>query len=267
MARGWRLLLDGDAPGPWNMGVDEALLVSAAREATATLRFYTWRGAWLSVGYAQVVGASRRAACEAAGVGIVRRLTGGRAVLHGGDLTYALAAPSELLPSGLRASYALVSNALCEALRALGVPAERQPEERAGEASFDCFARLAAEEVCAGGRKLVGSAQRRAGGAVLQHGSIRVEPDPAWARRAAASARDGATSLRELGVEQSLDEVRQVCVEALRVALGGVLGAGRLTDRECRCALESARHREKARGVEARTPPWGSQGRLWATDR
>ena len=257
MARAWRLLVDGDAPGPWNMGVDDALLVSAARDATATLRFYTWRGAWLSVGYAQAVSESRRAVCEAAGVGIVRRLTGGRAVLHGADLTYALAAPSELLPSGLRASYALVSNALCEALRALGVPAERRPEGRAGEPAFDCFARLAAEEICAGGRKLVGSAQRRAGGAVLQHGSIRFEPDPEWAGRAAGSARGGATSLRELGVTQSLDEVRQACAEALRLALGGVLEVGRLTDREHCCALESARRREKEGGVEARIPPWG----------
>ena len=102
---------------------------------------------------------------------------------------------------------------------------------------------------------------------MLQHGSIRFEPDPEWASRAVASARGGATSLRELGVAQSLDEVRQACAEALRLALGGVFEAGGLTDREQRCALESARRREKEGWVEARTPPRGSQGHPWATDR
>ena len=257
MGRTWRLLIDGDAPGPWNMGVDDALLVSAARDAAATLRFYTWRGAWLSLGYAQAVGESRRAACEAAGVGIVRRPTGGRAVLHGGDLTYALAAPGELLPRGLHTSYALVSNALCEALRGLGVPAERQRDGRAGQPGFDCFARLAAEEICAGGRKLVGSAQRRAGGAVLQHGSIRVEPDPDWASRAAGSVRGRATSLRELGVTRALEEVREACGEALRIALGAVLQTGWLSDGERRWALESARRRHEPEGFRGRVPPSG----------
>jgi lipoate-protein ligase A len=257
VAHVWRLLIDGDASGPWNMGVDDALLVSAARDAAATLRFYTWRGAWLSVGYAQAVGEARRAACEEAGVGIVRRLTGGRAVLHGGDLTYAVAAPAELLPTGLRASYGLVSSALCETLRVLGVPAERQPEARVGGPAFDCFAQPAAEEICAGGRKLVGSAQRRAGRAVLQHGSIRVDPDPEWAGRAAGSARGGATSLRELGVTHSLEELRRACAEALRRALGGGLEIGQLTDRERHCALEGARRREKQGGLEERVPPSG----------
>jgi lipoate-protein ligase A len=257
VARNWRLLVDGDAPGPWNMGVDDALLVSAARNHTATLRFYTWRGAWLSVGYAQTVSERRRAACEAAGVGIVRRLTGGRAVLHGGDLTYAVAARSEWLPSGLRASYALIADALCEALRGLGISAERRPDTRAGAPGFDCFAWLAAEEICVGGRKLVGSAQRRAGGAVLQHGSIRFEPDPEWASRAAGSVRGAATSLRELGLTQSQAQVREACVEGLGRALGGGLGAGQLSDEEHRCALESARRREEEGGIGVRFPPSG----------
>ncbi|HEY5656514.1 MAG TPA: biotin/lipoate A/B protein ligase family protein, partial [Myxococcota bacterium] len=255
MTHTWRLLVDGDASGPWNMGVDDALLVSAVRDLRATLRFYTWRGPWLSVGYAQTVTEARRAACEAAGLGIVRRLTGGRAVLHGGDLTYAIAAPAERLPKGLRASYGLVSDALCRALRALGAPAQRQPAARVGGPSFDCFALPAAEEICAGDRKLVGSAQRRAGGAVLQHGSIRVTPDPEWAARAAGSAPGAATSLRELGVEQSLELLREACTEALHQALGGVLEPGELSDRERRDAAHGARRRERSGGVEKRIFP------------
>ena len=104
MSARWRLLLDGPGDGPWNMAVDEALLRSAQRGAPPTLRFYSWDGAWLSLGFAQPLDAARRAACRAAGVGIVRRATGGRAVLHGSDLTYAVAAPVAALPAGLHAT-------------------------------------------------------------------------------------------------------------------------------------------------------------------
>ena len=106
----WRLLALGDAeaggsegsPGPFNMGLDEALLASAVATGTPSLRFYTWAGPWLSVGYAQSFDESRLPALDAAGVGFVRRVTGGKAVLHGADLTYAVAAPDGVLPDGVR---------------------------------------------------------------------------------------------------------------------------------------------------------------------
>jgi lipoate-protein ligase A len=259
VVRTWRLLIDAAASGPWNMGVDEALLASAARDGVAALRFYDWRGVWLSVGYAQEIDAPRRAACRAAGVGVVRRATGGRAVLHGGDLTYAIAAPGDALPHGLRASYGLVSDALCEALRALGVAADRVPgtRTRAAEGAFDCFATPAADEICVGARKLVGSAQRRAGGAVLQHGSLRVRPDSARARRAAGLDADGATSLCELGVRTRIPELRDACVEALCRALGGDFEVGTLTERERSWAAAGARRRrQEAAGLEC-SPPTG----------
>jgi lipoate-protein ligase A len=190
------------------MAVDEVLLASAAAGGAPTLRLYRWRGPWLSLGYAQTLSTERRAACRAAGVGVVRRATGGRAVLHGADLTYAVAAPARCLPSGLEASYRVLSEALLDALRAVGAEAERAvPAPAAGPhgAPFDCFAEAAAEELVAGGRKLVGSAQRRVGGpggALLQHGSIRLAPDPPAAARASGLGR-GATSLVELGLGAS----------------------------------------------------------------
>ncbi len=105
------------------------------------------------------------------------------------------------LPAGLDASYRLLSDAILAALRELGVEAERaaSADAIAPAADFDCFAIPATDEICAGGRKLAGSAQRRAAGAVLQHGSIRLEPDPAVAAAAVGLGR-GATSLLELGV-------------------------------------------------------------------
>ena len=185
-ARPWRLLVDGAASGPWNMGVDEALMASAATGRPA-LRFYGWLGPWLSLGYAQRLDPARRAACEAAGVGVVRRATGGGAVLHGADLTYAVTAPETLLPGGLGATYAAVASGLVEGLRELGIAALRaSPAAPRGTArAFDCFAEPAGDEICVEGRKLVGSAQRRAGGALLQHGSLRLGADPARVREAA----------------------------------------------------------------------------------
>jgi lipoate-protein ligase A len=232
--RAWRLLLDDAASGPWNMGVDEALLHSVAAGGPSTLRLYGWRGPWLSLGYGQRVDADRLAAYRAAGLGVVRRVTGGWAVLHGGDLTYALAAPEDALPPGLRASYELVSRALRVALRDLGVEAAPSLSEALGvqPRSFDCFARAAADELCAGGRKLAGSAQRRTAAGVLQHGSIRVHPDPPELRAAAGLSSGVATSLRELGCRHGEAVLREAFVAGFREVLGVGLERGVLDPSE-----------------------------------
>ena len=261
--RPWRLLIDGAAPGPWNMGIDRVLLASAAAGGPPTLRFYRWLGPWLSIGYAQACRPECIAACAGAGVGVVRRPTGGSAVLHGGDLTYALAAPESALPPGLRASYELIAAALLSALRSLGVDAELGDawpgSTGAGWRRFDCFAQPAAHELCAGGLKLVGSAQRRAAGAVLQHGSIRVLPDPARARRAAGLDASRATSLRELGFMHSVQAVRTACIAAFARQLEARFQSGSLTPRERRDARPCPP--DPARTSSPRSAsPWGSQG-------
>ncbi|RIK91057.1 MAG: lipoate--protein ligase family protein, partial [Proteobacteria bacterium] len=145
------------------MALDEALLASASAGAPPTLRLYGWHGPWLSLGYAQPFDEAAAAACRRAGVSVVRRVTGGRAVLHGRDLTYAVAAHESALPAGLDASYRLVSDALIAALAAIGVAAERAAPAAAiaPGGAFDCFASAATDEIAVGGRKLAGSAQRR----------------------------------------------------------------------------------------------------------
>jgi lipoate-protein ligase A len=226
------------------MGVDEALLRSASAGGIPALRFYRWRGPWLSLGYAQADDPARDARCAGAGVGVVRRCTGGRAVLHGSDLTYALAAPASALPAGLRASYALVGEALGAGLRALGVAVERSApaEGTAAQTAFDCFARPAAEELCAGGAKLVGSAQRRAGGGVLQHGSLRVAPDPPEARRASGLAATGATSLRELGLAPTDEALRDALALGFEAVFGVRLERSGLAPEERRFAARRGRN-------------------------
>ncbi len=256
------------------MGVDEALLAAAVHTGRPSLRFYRWRGPWLSLGYGQVLDLERVAACERAGVGVVRRVTGGRAVLHGSDLTYAVAAREDRLPAGVLASYDFVADILIEALGALGVAGVASPPPGAREiapqrsrsdrattagglerADFDCFARPAAREICAGGQKLVGSAQRRARGGILQHGSIRLTPDPREARRAAAIRGEGATSLSELGANAAPDALREACVAAFERALGP-LEAGGLSAAERAHALERVRNHRRDVGF---APPGNAQ--------
>ena len=240
MAGSWRLLLDGAAPGPFNMGVDEALLTSAIRDGTPSLRFYAWQGPWLSLGYAQGLEAEQARRLRAAGVGWVRRVTGGRAVLHGSDLTYSIVAREDELPSGVQASYAVVAEALLAALWSLGVSATRSPSGSSspGSAVFDCFEEPASEEICLAGKKLSGSAQRRVSGAFLQHGSIRLAPDPERVVRAVVPDRPalGGTSLSEEGAPVSREALQGACCEALARLVGASFVRSSLSVTELRQA-------------------------------
>jgi lipoate-protein ligase A len=229
------------------MAVDEALLASAAEAEQASLRLYTWRGPWLSLGYAQILSSERRSRCSAAGVRVVRRPSGGRAVLHGRDLTYAVAAPASWFPPELEASYRLVSGAILAALARLGISAHRAQAGRARGPQFDCFAEPAREEVVVEDRKLVGSAQRRTGEALLQHGSIRLSPDPPPAV-AAAGLGQAATSLSELGAAAALPRLREALIGAFAAHLEADLQPSELGVRERLTA------RRRARRLSAESP-------------
>jgi lipoate-protein ligase A len=178
----WRLLLDPPATGARNMAVDEVLLDSvAAGNAPPTLRFYEWAPACLSLGYFQPLDVVDVAGCRHLGVDIVRRPTGGRAILHDRELTYSVALPLGLLGNDVAVvpSYHRLSLALERGLRKLGVPVVLAPESAAKPALDHgpvCFDRPSAHEILLGGRKLVGSAQVRRATAILQHGSVLIEP-------------------------------------------------------------------------------------------
>lgn len=170
-----RCLEDAPRPGAWNMAADEALMDSA-RRGEVTLRFYRWDPPCLSLGRNQrAEGRYSPDAAERRGIDLVRRPTGGRSVYHDRELTYALAAPAELW-GGLRASYGRVNAALRRGLARLGAPVavagERAGERAPGPGSRACFRDPLPGEVTAGGRKLVGSAQWREDGALLQQGSL-----------------------------------------------------------------------------------------------
>jgi len=178
----WRLLVDPPATGAWNMAVDEVLLDGvAAGSAPPTLRFYEWAPPCLSLGYFQPFEVVDVAGCRRFGVDVVRRPTGGRAILHDRELTYSVALPLRLLGDdvGVLPSYHRISLALAGGLHRLGVPVVLAPEAAAQSGPDHgpvCFDRPSAHEILLGGRKLVGSAQVRRATAILQHGSILIEP-------------------------------------------------------------------------------------------
>ncbi|HQT94024.1 MAG: hypothetical protein B7Z61_06945 [Acidobacteria bacterium 37-71-11] len=175
----WRLIVEGAQGGAWNMAVDEALAeaVDAGRSAPV-LRLYRWSPPCLSLGFSQPYEAADAGFCAARGADVVRRPTGGRAVLHHLELTYAVAAPLGRGPftHDLQAVYRTICRALVVGLRAVGVPAELSGAPADGmikpTQAIPCFVGPAAGEVVVGGRKLVGSAMRRVGNSILQHGSI-----------------------------------------------------------------------------------------------
>ncbi|WP_428306441.1 lipoate--protein ligase family protein [Lacipirellula sp.] len=201
-----RLIVDPPLDGAWNMGFDEALLEQAADAGTATLRFYQWQEPTLSLGYFQSYderdthAASRQAA-------VVRRQSGGGALMHDRELTYSLSLPADHpLARQSPQLYDVAHRSLIECLAAEGVGAalhsdrdtppaaaaspaltgKVEPSDSDAAEPFLCFARRTSADIVLPGSvaaeppvKIVGSAQRRRRGAVLQHGSILLDRSPA----------------------------------------------------------------------------------------
>ena len=174
----WRLVID-ETPrtGAANMAMDQAIAEAcAAGESLPTLRFYRWQPPTITLGRLQPVSDIDPEAAIRAGYDIVRRSTGGRSILHIDELTYSVSAPSTepRVQGNIMESYLHISEALMAGLRRVGVPIEKADGGvRAGkDVSAACFEVPSAYELMVGGRKLVGSAQSRRKGYVLQHGSL-----------------------------------------------------------------------------------------------
>ena len=260
----WRLLLgdgasgsglrpDGSLAGPLraasgarNMAVDQLLFEQVQNGAPPALRLYTWDPACLSLGRNQRARGRYDRPGVRCGVDIVRRPTGGLAVHHHDELTYAVVCPIGLLGSP-RETYARINEALVAGLRALGVSARRagaggspSPDDSSGV----CFRTPAPGEVVAAGRKLVGSAQRCERRAILQHGSILIRgsqsaaqgTDPAAGPGRIGSAEPraaGAITLAELMPEPPPAEtIAAALVTSFNATLGTGLAPRGLTDDE-----------------------------------
>jgi lipoate-protein ligase A len=211
MNREWQFLDAGEHSGQFNMDSDTSLVENLLHgSGFPTLRLYTWKPWAISLGYNQDSSELDGAFCKEVGIDVVRRPTGGRAILHAEELTYAVAMPAN--SSSILVSYNSISRALLRGLSFFGVDAtfeQSQPRFREvyrKKSSIACFSSSARYEIQWAGRKLVGSAQRRMrskrNAVLLQHGSILCGP----AHRRLVEFLRGPTESDRKGMEQDLKE-------------------------------------------------------------
>lgn len=232
MIKKWHVLTTEALEPALNMAIDEALIAFVGRgELAPTLRFYSWEPRGLSVGHFQR--ATRdidRQRIEELGIPIVRRMTGGRAVLHADELTYSVVIQeaTEGLPRTVIESYRMLTEGIRKGYHHLGIPVEfsvpmteEEKEELRKPKSAVCFDAASYYELAVGKRKVAGSAQVRHQGVVLQHGSVPLSVDEGelfdcflyddemTRQRMKARFAGKAVALNELaGRQVSFDEVR-----------------------------------------------------------
>jgi lipoate-protein ligase A len=218
----WRLLLSPPLGGPENMALDEALMARARRHDETVLRVYGWSRPTLSLGRNQrAAGLYRESVLAERGIDVVRRPTGGRALLHHREITYSVTGPCDD-NGALLTAYGRINALLRHALASLGVPVQvAAPASRvAPPSAVPCFAEPARGELTLRGRKLVGSAQWRERGAMLQHGSILVDDDQSsiagLLREPAAPTPPPATLRDALGRAPVMSEVCDALFRAVR---------------------------------------------------
>lgn len=252
----WRVLIHPARNGAWNMAVDEAMLEHIGRgEVLPTLRLYAWDPACLSLGHAQPFADADTARLRERGWEVVRRLTGGRAILHTDELTYSVAGSAEepVLAGGVLESYNRLAQALLMALHRLGLPVEIR-EGKAGDPAIPnpvCFEVPSTYEITIGGKKLIGSAQARRKEGVLQHGSLPLTGDltricqallfEEEGTRQAAAARllDRATTVETaLGGTVRWEAAAEAFVEGFQTQLGIRFEPGELSPTEVSRAEE-----------------------------
>jgi len=250
----WRLLWSGHSDGYTNMAVDEALLWAAAeRPGPPTLRIYGWRPAAVSLGYFQeAAGQVDQAELARRGWGLVRRPTGGRAILHDDEVTYAVIIPEAALRHGhsVMASYREISRGLELGLQRLGLQAAlgetaaaREHRQGAKDLPTVCFAQASRCDLVAAGRKVVGSAQVRRRGIILQHGSVPLTLNvsdhlavlPGGADRSQSESRLQAAAqgiADALGLPLTFEQLGKALVCGFEEAFGVALEPGDLTAEE-----------------------------------
>lgn len=221
--RTWRILVVPPRNGAENMARDVGLMRRARETGETVFSIYGWTRPTLSFGRNQTaVGRYNLERMGSLGIDTVRRPTGGRALLHHREVTYSVTAPA-VAAIALRESYERINVILLAALARLGVGASvaepNAPAPRPND--LPCFAAPSRGELISNGRKLVGSAQWREAGALLQHGSILIEDDQSLvplvtlAQDATATVPPPATLTRALGRTPAVDEVAQALVDAV----------------------------------------------------
>lgn len=177
----WRLLETGAQSGAFNMALDELVLDHAVRgKSVPTVRFFSWQPSCLSLGYMQKADEALLMRCRQLKLDVVRRPTGGLAVLHENDLCYSVVAPlgKGPLPARLQEANLKISSSLCLGLKLLDIPAEVSVNRELDGEALACCEAASLYEVTVQGMKILGSAQLQREGWLLQHGSLTLDANP-----------------------------------------------------------------------------------------
>ncbi len=246
----WRLLPFAYLRASENMAADEAVFLLSRNRPSPTVRFYAWLAPAVSIGrFQQIDRDIDLAACRKRSVDIVRRPTGGKAVLHGQDLTYAVAGIEQRdgFPADIIGTYRRISRCLIQGLRGMGIEAQTAGEGRAlpeTPVKASCFSAPSRYELLVQGRKICGSAQVRSQGAFLQHGSLLLTFDPLRTGELLlphsegrdqhiAQLRQSVTSLSDERVPlPDMEALRRIMKTGFEAALGVRLEEGALTPDE-----------------------------------
>ena len=240
----WRLIIHPPAKGSWNMAVDEAILEAIfTGEALPTLRLYAWQPACLSLGHAQPFTEVNTDQTESNGWDIVRRPTGGRAILHVDELTYSVIAPlsEPRVRGGVLESYLRLSEALLQALRLLGLNPQANQQSSSQNSKTPnpvCFEVPSNYEITVNGKKLIGSAQARRKDGLLQHGALPLHGDLTRIINALNFPDPAATVESELVSAMSWEQASQAFQDAFTQVLNLDLEPAELTEKELARAKE-----------------------------
>lgn len=239
----FRFLNSGAREATLNMAVDEAISRAVeAGETPPTIRFYTWATPAISIGAFQPIREVNINQCRKRGISVVRRITGGRALLHQGELTYSVICPipSPFFPSNLQGCCRVIAEALQLGLEQVGLKVELVPSSashRPRPYPSDCFATPSLYELTAEDRKLVGSAQRRWLRVFLQHGSLPIHTDRELERELIVGA-NGDLGQRAVRLSEILDpvptlnKIQDALAWGFEKRLGIILKKGALTSKE-----------------------------------
>lgn len=248
----WRLIITPPARGAWNMALDESILEHiGSGESIPTLRLYAWEPPCLSLGHAQPYADVDITRLKERGWEVVRRATGGRAILHTDEITYSVIAPNDepRVAGTVLESYNRLAQALLLAVQGLDLPVEVKEgnAENGGTANPVCFEVPSTYEITVNGKKLIGSAQARKKEGVLQHGSLPLTGDLTRICQALVfeneSAREeaskrllarAATVESALGREINWETAAQAFIQAFEAQLGLSLKRGELSESESR---------------------------------
>ncbi|HYQ47714.1 MAG TPA: biotin/lipoate A/B protein ligase family protein [Thermodesulfovibrionales bacterium] len=249
MKQSWRLIDSGAGSASFNMALDEAIALSVRKkDAPPTLRLYCWDRPAVSLGCFQRSTDLDLPYCERNNIPVVRRPTGGRAILHGNELTYSFSVRTDFAPfaGGLMESYRCISRAFSDAFKRIGLSVATKTRREKGRVltrSPLCFASSSYGEILVGNSKLVGSAQKRWKDGLLQQGSVPYAYDEETMRHIFGSAGTlqdscGMVSLRDVMPDIDGSELKRAIAQSFEEVFGISLPASQPSPEEFLLARE-----------------------------